>query len=137
VLHLCNGCASATFLCSSTPARRVILEVCNFRLIKGGFLILHLCIFCTYSTWIIGMAWLAWCREKAPRFLRGQFPFWLVCLEINGDHFHQSPNADYCNCGKRVNIEIHYSPPSRFHTFNHVCMMISACASLVHGIRNR
>jgi hypothetical protein len=48
MLHKCNGCASATFLGSSTPARRVILQACNFRLKNGGFLNLHKGNFCTH-----------------------------------------------------------------------------------------
>jgi hypothetical protein len=48
--------ASSTQSWEAPPARRVILEVCNFSFIKGGFVKLHECIFCVYSTWIMGMA---------------------------------------------------------------------------------
>jgi hypothetical protein len=36
---------------------------------------------------------------------------WLVGLEINGNHFDQSPNADDSNCGKRVYADIHWYSP--------------------------
>lgn len=153
-LHSCtkNGTQCCDFatgvifyakLGSSTPARRVILEVCNFTLIKGGFVKLHECIFCTHSTWIMGRAYSAWCMEKPPDF-SGGFPisFWddfVFLCDISHCFFITRlvcEPYDYARCHWEHGKEpepIHARP----QTLSHVCMITSAWASFTHGIRNK